>query len=62
MSRVATQSLSRVVESTAGDRHHRHLKQGTPICEHEGCGQNDTPSHRLCTCAGRLCLPPVWQL
>eukprot|EP00971_Amphidinium_carterae_P201560 3999598-Amphidinium_carterae.1 len=34
------------------DRHYRHLKQGSPICEHEGCAQNDTPSHRLYTCKG----------
>eukprot|EP00971_Amphidinium_carterae_P300570 5972157-Amphidinium_carterae.1 len=31
------------------DRHVRHLKQGTPICEHvcehESCGQTDTPAH-----------------
>eukprot|EP00971_Amphidinium_carterae_P022332 440420-Amphidinium_carterae.3 len=34
------------------DRHHRHLRQGSSVCEHEGCAQNDTPSHRLYTCKG----------
>eukprot|EP00971_Amphidinium_carterae_P240586 4776259-Amphidinium_carterae.1 len=34
------------------DRHFRHLKEGTARCEHEGCAQNDTPSHRLYTCTG----------
>eukprot|EP00971_Amphidinium_carterae_P252974 5022328-Amphidinium_carterae.3 len=34
------------------DRHYRHLKQGTSICEHEGCAQNDIASHRLYTCKG----------
>eukprot|EP00971_Amphidinium_carterae_P095030 1880230-Amphidinium_carterae.1 len=32
------------------DRHFRHLKEGSPICEHPGCEVVDTPSHRLYTC------------
>eukprot|EP00971_Amphidinium_carterae_P302623 6013089-Amphidinium_carterae.1 len=33
------------------DRHFRHLKVGSPLCEHPECGVTDTPSHRLYTCS-----------
>eukprot|EP00971_Amphidinium_carterae_P092193 1825555-Amphidinium_carterae.1 len=33
------------------DRHSRHLKVGSPLCEHEECGVIDTPPHRLYTCS-----------